>query len=68
MHHYFFDTSALVKHYLREVGSAWVDALIDVHLECQVVGLPTTLVSADVELNADALAEGLIVDDPNHHP
>ncbi|HEX8202862.1 MAG TPA: type II toxin-antitoxin system VapC family toxin [Isosphaeraceae bacterium] len=26
---YFFDTSALVKRYVNEVGSAWVDGLID---------------------------------------
>jgi len=27
-----------------------------------------TLLSADVDLNAAALAEGLAVDDPNSHP
>jgi len=29
---------------------------------------PVTLVSADTELNRAAVAEGLLVDDPNHHP
>jgi predicted nucleic acid-binding protein len=152
MDHYFFDTSALVKHYVSEMGSAWVNVLVtgpthrvrvvsltgvelvaaiarrqrggsisaadaaliiaqirdelarrfrvmettpalvaqamgvaethalraydamqlaaalDVHRECQAFGLSLTLVSADVELNAAALAEGLTVDDPNSHP
>lgn len=31
-------------------------------------GRPLTLVSADLELNAAAIAEGLAVEDPNAHP
>ena len=30
--------------------------------------LPLALISADVDLNAAAAAEGMVVDDPNHHP
>lgn len=29
---------------------------------------PLTLISADVELNQAAQAEGLLTDDPNQHP
>lgn len=32
------------------------------------VGTPATLVSADLELNAAAAAEGIAVEDPNNHP
>lgn len=28
MNHYFFDTSALVKRYMRETGSRWVNSLV----------------------------------------
>ncbi|MFZ4660101.1 MAG: type II toxin-antitoxin system VapC family toxin [Caldilineaceae bacterium] len=28
MNHFFFDTSALVKRYVRETGSRWVDSLV----------------------------------------
>ena len=151
---YFFDSSALVKYYVNEVGSAWVESLIDaqppneisisqitgvevvaaiarrVHtgatsatdattviqlfrgdfkttfdvvlttpklieeamnlaelhilrgydatqlaavtalearLTAKGVG-PLTLISADIELNQAAQAEGLLTDDPNQHP
>ena len=46
---YFCDSSALVKCYVQEHGSAWM----------------RTLVSADGELNMAARAKGLIVEDPN---
>ena len=151
---YFFDSSALVKYYVNEVGSNWVEAIIDaqppnevsiaqitgaevvaavarrVHagvtsatdaaaaiqlfrgdfrmkfdvipltaqlieeamnvaelhrlrayhavqlalaadLEAQMTAEgfgPLTLISADVELNQAAQAEGLLTDDPNQHP
>jgi hypothetical protein len=29
---------------------------------------PPKLISADLKLNQAALAEGLLVDDPNHYP
>lgn len=151
---YFFDSSALVKYYVNEVGSAWVESLIDAQpsneiaiaqitsvevvaalsrrvrmgmasaaaattaisafrsdfqtkytvlslttkvleeamnlaelhrlrgydatqlavaldLETEMtadgVG-PLTLISADIELNQAAQAEGLLADDPNQHP
>ena len=99
---YYFDTSALVKRYVDEDGSAWVAGLLApdpgkrvlvasavslaeehalrgydaVHLaaamlvakECEALGFPLTLVSADLELNEAATAEGLAVEDPNRHP
>lgn len=34
---------------------------------CETV-LPLMLISAEAELNAAAVAEGLVVDDPNAHP
>lgn len=55
-------------HALRGADSLQLAAAIQVHLECIAVGDPMTLVSADAELNAAALAEGLTVVDPNTHP
>lgn len=148
MNHYFFDTSAVVKRYVPEIGTAWVRTTLDptsgheVHMasltaveaisaiarrqrggtlsrgnanlalsqfrddllnQYVVVDITPmlvndamqlaekhclrgsdalqlavalevnkrqalTLVSADIELNAAAGAEGLAVDDPNAHP
>jgi predicted nucleic acid-binding protein len=151
---YFFDSSALVKYYVNEIGSAWVESLIDAQPPneisiAQITGVevvaaiarrvrtgatsaaaaaaaillfrgdfqaifdvilttpklieaamdlaelhrlrgydatqlaaaaaldakltakgagPLTLISADVELNQAAQAEGLLMDDPNQHP
>lgn len=151
---YFFDSSALVKYYIKEVGTTWVHSLIDTPAANEIaiaqvtgveiiaaftrrvrVGLtsatdatqagivfrrdfqsrydvtplsaglvdeamnlaelhglrgydalqlatallvesgmtakgigPLTLISADVELNQAAQAEGLLTDDPNQHP
>jgi predicted nucleic acid-binding protein len=151
---YFFDSSALVKYYVNEVGSAWVESLIDAQLSNEIaiaqitsvevvaalsrrvrMGMasaaaattaisafrsdfqtkytvlslttqvleeamnlaelhrlrgydatqlavaldletemsadgvgPLTLISADIELNQAAQAEGLLADDPNQHP
>lgn len=56
------------QHALRGADSLQLAAAMQVHLECLAVGNPLTFVSADVELNAAALAEGLTVDDPNRHP
>jgi hypothetical protein len=50
----FVESSAQVKRYLAEVGTAWIRTLLD----------PT----AGAELNAAAVVEGLAVDDPNAHP
>jgi len=41
--------------------------LIEARLTAQGVG-PLTLISADIELNQAAQAEGLLTDDPNQHP
>ena len=154
MGYYFFDSSALVKYYVSELGSAWVEGVIDAqppnHLAlAQITGVevvaalarrvragvataadvalaiqlfrtdfqskfdvlpvtavllteamnlaelhrlrgydatqlafaiayaaqlkarkkgPLTLISADLELNQAAQAEGLLTDDPNQHP
>jgi predicted nucleic acid-binding protein len=151
---YFFDSSALVKYYVSEVGSAWVESIIDAQppnqiVIAQIAGVeivaalarrvrggsisaadgtaaiqlfrgdfqakfdvlaitpqlikdamniaelhrlrgydavqlafavtyefdltakgvgPLTLISADIELNQAAQAEGLLTDDPNQHP
>jgi uncharacterized protein len=102
---YFFDSSAIVKRYLIETGTAWVGSITDlaagnkvylarvtlvevisaialraydavqlaaaqeINANMKSAGAPPiTLVSADVALNAAALAEGLAVDDPNTHP
>ena len=34
---YFFDSSALVKYYVNEVGSAWVESLIDAQPPNEIV-------------------------------
>lgn len=51
---YFLDSSALVKRYINETGSAWVVRLFD----------PTL----DEEFNLAAVNEGLLIENPNHHP
>ena len=51
-------------HALRGYDAVQLAAALQVRVQ-----LPSlTLVSADAELNAAALAEGLLVDDPNSHP
>ena len=52
----FFDTSALVKRYLLETG----------RIASNLAAL--LIVSADLELNAAATAEGVAVEDPNAYP
>ena len=52
------------KHALRGYDAVQLAAALDTQAR-----LPSlTLLSADVDLNAAALAEGLAVDDPNSHP
>jgi predicted nucleic acid-binding protein len=52
------------KHGLRGYDAIQLAAAVDTQ-----AGLPSlTLLSADVDLNAAAVAEGLAVDDPNLHP
>jgi hypothetical protein len=66
---YFADTSALAKRYISETGSAWVRGLLDPAAGAQAFALaPLVVISADLELNAAAAAEGLAVEDSNAHP
>lgn len=60
----------LVRRYgLRGYDAVQLAAAIEVHTRRQRSGLsPLTFISADIELNNAALAEGLLVDNPNNHP
>lgn len=54
---------------LRGYDAVQLAAGVEVNQLCLAAGLtPLIFVSADKELNAAALAEGLAVDDPNAHP
>jgi predicted nucleic acid-binding protein len=54
---------------LRAYDAVQLAAALEVDRIYQTGGLgPIILVSADQELNAAAVAEGLLVDDPNSHP
>ncbi len=56
-------------HGLRAYDAVQLAAALEVDRLHQAAGLgPVTLISADGELNAAAIAEGLAVDDPNAHP
>jgi uncharacterized protein len=56
-------------HGLRAYDAVQLAAAADLHRDRSAQGLSRlTLISADQELNAAALAEGLAVDDPNSHP
>lgn len=56
------------RHALRAYDAVQLAAAIDISHRSQASGLgPITLISADQQLNAAALAEGLGVDDPNNH-
>jgi uncharacterized protein len=53
---------------LRAYDAVQLAAALEVHRDHQNAGIGAiTLVSADQELNSAALAEGLIVEDPNTH-
>jgi uncharacterized protein len=60
----------LVRRYgLRGYDAVQLAAALEVNNRRQRHGLsPLTFVSADIELNNAALAEGLLVDNPNNHP
>ena len=60
---------ALAQTYaLRGYDAIQLAAVLTVHVAREAQGLPRlTLVSADHELNAAAVAEGVLVDDPNRH-
>lgn len=52
------------KHALRGYDAVQLAAALEVHTQIMFL----TLLSADTDLNAAAVAEGLFVDDPNNHP
>ncbi len=52
------------KHALRGYDAVQLAAVLEIH----ATDPSLTLLSADADLNAAALAEGLTVDDPNSHP
>jgi predicted nucleic acid-binding protein len=52
------------KHALRGYDAVQLAAVLEIH----ATDPSLTLLSADVELNAAAVTEGLLVDDPNNHP
>ena len=55
-------------HSLRGYDAVQLAVVMEVSAECLAQGLPLTLISADAELNAAAVIEGITVDDPNSHP
>lgn len=56
------------KRYLRGYDAVQLAAALEVAASYQAVGLPPViLISADSELNAAAIAEGLRVEDPTTH-
>lgn len=56
------------KHALRGYDAVQLATVLEVHNEREALGLPPlTLLSADTDLNAAAVSEGLTVDDPNNH-
>ncbi len=65
------DTAARLaeKHALRAYDAVQLAAALEIHAERQKVGAPLiTLISADIDLNAAASNENLLVDNPNLHP
>jgi hypothetical protein len=69
---YFCDSRAMAlahNHILRGYDAVQLAAAMEFSAERVNAGLPALVfVSADVALNAAAVAEGLAVDDPNTHP
>ena len=57
------------QHGLRGYDAIQLAAGLEVHVRYLAAGLPAvTFISAHTELNAAAMAEGLIIEDPNTHP
>lgn len=57
------------RHGLRGYDSVQLAAALDLNARCLAAGAaPPLVITADVELNRAAAAEGLAVDDPNAHP
>ncbi len=62
-------SSLALRHALRGYDALQLSAALEANRLLQSMGLgPITLVSADLELNTAAVAEGLPVEDPNTHP
>lgn len=56
------------KHALRGYDAVQLAAALETEKERIALGLsPLTLLSADTDLNAAAISEGLTVDNPNNH-
>jgi predicted nucleic acid-binding protein len=56
-------------HALRGYDAVQLAAALELRADCLAIGIPApTLISADVDLNLAAIAEGLAADDPNAHP
>ncbi len=56
------------KYALRGYDAVQLATVLEVHNERSALGLsPLILLSADTDLNAAAIAEGLTVDNPNNH-
>ena len=55
------------KHALRGYDAVQLAAALQVKAAYAAAGLYVTLVSADLDLNTAAMAEGLAVDNPNTH-
>jgi uncharacterized protein len=57
------------RHGLRAYDAVQLAATLALHRTRLATGLnPLTFISADQELNAAAIAEGLVIDDPAAHP
>lgn len=57
------------SHALRGYDAVQLASAIEVHQVRVAAGAsPVTIISADDPLNAAALAEGLLVENPNNHP
>lgn len=56
------------RHTLRGYDAVQLAAALETNRRCLAWGLSLTFVCADAELNAAALAEGLLVENPNAHP
>jgi len=56
-------------HGLRGYDAVQLAAALELNMLYKAGGLPPILfISADTQLNAAAITEGLLVDDPNTHP
>lgn len=61
---YFLDSSALIKCYVTEIGSGWLQSLS----MPAATAVTYTFVAADTRLLRAADAEGLYTDNPHTHP